>query len=104
MGQKVRHSIKFEHTDEEIFEDIDGDVLSAAIEEELPEDVDVGKCYCEYPKPYGHQPYVSVVTVDTKLMVDDARERGEAITDAVDRAVVDVVGKPIDNRLGEGWA
>lgn len=104
MGSKVRHTVRFEHTEAEIFDGIDGDVLTEAITEELPEDVSIGKCYCEYPKPYGHRPYVSVVTIEEKFMIEDPQERAQAIQDAVQDGVTAVVDGEIYERMSEGWA
>lgn len=102
MTKKVRHIIRFEKEDE-IFDGIDGDVLTEAIEKELPDEVEVGKCYCEYPKPYGHRPYVSVVTIEQKFMIDKPQERSQAIMDGVESGVLNIVDGVVDEKQSEGW-
>lgn len=103
MTKKVRHIVRFEKADN-IFEGIDGDVLTEAIKKQLPEEVSIGKCYCEYPKPYGHRPYVSVVTVEEKVMIENPQERADAIIDGVVDGITNVVDGVVDEKESAGWA
>lgn len=104
MEKKTKHMIKFEHTDGDVFVNLGDKELRAEIEGELPENVSVERGYSEYPKPYGHNPYISVVTQDETGMT--SKERMETIHQTVIRTSKSLINLDLEiiESRAEGWA
>lgn len=103
MSRKIRYSLEFE-LDDSVFAGINDAEIKAAVNDRLPEDSTVGKCYSENLSARGMAPYVSVMVKDTSFMVDDLKERNRDLTDAVVNGVENTVGREYESKTVEGWS
>lgn len=100
MAEKLRHTIRFKKVDG-VFDGISDDDFKESVARQLPDGISVTKCYSEYPRPYDHYPYVSVVTVNADGHY--TKELTQEVEDRVRDGVTELVDVPEERVMTEGY-